>query len=94
MTDREKAYNNLLGFFESKNSKNEYKIEGFIRDYGKRGGKIRGIVFIKPGFLKSEVILYKANQIAVNGNGILMGKVGGLYGSEDEVKERFSRILG
>lgn len=92
MTDREKTYNNLLEYFHSKNPDGEYKIEGFIRPYGR--GKIRGISFIKPGSLKSEILLYKANQISVGGHGVLMGKVGGLYRSEESVKGRFSQILG
>ena len=94
MTEREKAYNNLLAYFESSTKGKDYQVEGLIRPYGSHNGKIRVIKFIKPGLLKSEIIFYKHNQITVNGHGVLMGKVGGLYRSEEEVRGKFRKILG
>ena len=94
MTERETAYNNLLEYLLSSTKGKDYQIEGLIRPYGARNGKIRVIKVTKPGALKSEILFYKHDQIAVNGNGFLMGKIGGFYRSEGDIRERFDKILG
>ncbi len=94
MTERERVYNNLLDYLKSSTVGKDYQVEGLIRAYGPYNGKIRVIKVTKPGLLKSEIIFYKHNQITVNGHGVLMGKVGGLYRSEGEVRDKFGKILG
>lgn len=94
MTDREKTQGGILEYLKEKTQGKDYEIESFIRPYGKNGGKIRGIKFIKSGLLKSEILIYKSNQITVNGQGVLMSKFGGFYRSEDELRSKFDNFFG
>lgn len=93
MTERESVYNNLLEYLKTSTRGKNYEVDGFIRPYGNHNGKIRGIKLVKPGLLKSEILIYKPNQIAVNGGGVLISKFGGFYHSKEELKEKLSKII-
>lgn len=88
ISSREMVQQNLFEFLEREFR--GYIVEKFTRQLGK--GKIRGIRFVNPGHLRSEILIYKPNQISVNGAGVLISKFAGFYESKDKLIEVFSKI--
>lgn len=85
---RELAQKKLVEFLlNNRNTFNApYGVLDGLKDMGR--GKVRTITFGIARYLDAEIVIYKENNITINGSGALAHKYCGHFKSVDEVIER------
>ena len=90
MSAREEAQKKLVEFLLEHREKFNapYGILDGLKPMGR--GKVRTITFGIARYLDAEILIYKENNISINGSGALVSKYCGHFTSVEQVIERLS----